>query len=180
MLASNRPGCFSSPLCYREKIDPCISCQFTDQCKKESAARAERLKVRFNIHLISTKTNLSTKRQISGSVCATTGSLIPNKKAQEFIERFERKGINLPESVKAGVNPFINTTPAFMRIGVNVLLSGLLRRDTLKQALMTELGWSESSSASHVGIIVNILLGSGAATETNGLLLPVTVQLEAV
>ena len=51
-----------------------------------------------------------------------------------------------------GINPFAETGPGFIRILVDLLLSGGVTYATYKARLMQELGWTEGSAASNVAI----------------------------
>ena len=173
MSVNQNPGCFGSALCYAENADPCLSCNYSVACKPAAVARAESLRLKFGINSISAMTRKPIIR--TATTTAPVVQFSPNKKAQEFIAAFGRRGIDLREEVIKKVNPFKTTTPVFMRVGIDLLLKEGLQRNTLKTALMKELSWSESSATSHVGIIFNVLIGAGAVDIKGSTLTAVTL-----
>lgn len=153
------PGCFGSPTCHAATALPCAQCPFEASCGPIAARVAEGLRRKYGIDTL--------LRRVSTRGRAVASGAMPVK-VREYLDRFQSRGIDLPRAAAMGVNPFQGQPPAFMRVAMDLLLRGTLTRETLREALMRELAWTESSAQSHVSIAVALLLHSGTAVEQSG------------
>lgn len=62
------------------------------------------------------------------------------------------------------VNPFAQSGPSFMRVACDLLLNGGFTKATLKAHLMSLLGWSKGTAATHVAMTAVLLYAFGIAT----------------
>jgi hypothetical protein len=62
----------------------------------------------------------------------------------------------------------VKSVPAWLRIALSALCSGGFTRASLRAALIAELGWTDSTAASHVSMVVALLPTFGATQETDG------------
>lgn len=67
--------------------------------------------------------------------------------------KIEAMRVLLPQ----GQNPFEQTGPSYMRVACSMLTNGGFLRSELKTALMTQLGWSDGTAATHVSIASALL-----------------------
>ena len=160
-MSANHPGCYGSPLCCRPTQSPCLPCPFMQDCKIAAQQRATRLRASYGIDAFFGVGGI--KRSARAEPEVANAAPAPNKKASELIAVLARKGIDVPGEIRANRNPFSIRPPAYMRIAVDQLLAGGIERATLKSTFVEELGWTETSAASHVGIATGALLGLGVA-----------------
>lgn len=87
---------------------------------------------------------------------------IPNQKAQAQAVVLCKS--NMIEIAKKefgeGRNPFLEG-PKYLSVAAEALLEGGFTRSTLKERYVKDLGWTESTSASHVSIVVGLLPAFG-------------------
>lgn len=62
------------------------------------------------------------------------------------------------------VNPFAQSGPSFMRVACDLLLNGGFTKATLKERLMSALGWSKGTAATHVAMTAVLLYAFGIVT----------------
>jgi hypothetical protein len=87
-----------------------------------------------------------------------------NKKPREMLMRWRAMGIDFT-AIKRGVNPFIEASSAFARVGVNWLLRNsdkIVTKQGLIACFVTELNWSAGTANSHAGILLDVLRYEGA------------------
>lgn len=63
--------------------------------------------------------------------------------------------------VLAGVNPFAESGPSFMRVACALLVKGAFTKASLKTELMDELGWTDGTAAAHVSQAIGFLEAFG-------------------
>ena len=87
-------------------------------------------------------------------------------KPRELAERLLRSGrvVSIQRDVQAGRNPFATAKPEFLRVAFDALLAGGCSRSALKQRFQDQLGWSEGTASSHVGIVTALLPWLGVAS----------------
>jgi hypothetical protein len=99
--------------------------------------------------------------QVKFEVDDATGLVVAKLpvKSREIAIRMCKAGSleELREDVKVGVNTFKSGGPAFLRVTVDKLLGGGFTRRSLKEAFISELGWSENAASSHVSISCSLL-----------------------
>lgn len=167
-----RPGCFGGALTHQPDDSACKDCEFAAGCAPASAESLTRLRAALHI-TVETKTPARkasrTPAPERGDSAALVGEL--PLKVRQLVERIERKGVKVGDSLRAGINPF--DTPVFLKVAAHLLLKlpGGFDRNTLRAALMHKFGWAEQTTASHVGQIFHLLPALGAAVEMNGRLL---------
>lgn len=83
---------------------------------------------------------------------------IKNAKAKEIAYRMVKGGDveNLKTALLAKVNIYADRGPAFMRIAVDMLLSGGLTKSSLRKRLEKDLDWTEGTAGPHVAQAVAI------------------------
>lgn len=160
------PGCFGSALTHREGSPECHGCPFADQCAPLSTQRLAALRERLGVVKGRTKKPPAPTIETPDGVELT----IP-RKVLDLIQRVDRAGIKVTESLLRGENPF-TSTPTFLRVCCHVLLKvpGGVNRKTLTMALQRKLDWTEATASAHAGQAVHLLTALGAISEMNGLL----------
>jgi hypothetical protein len=94
------------------------------------------------------------------------------KKAAEHASRFIKSGLleRMRKDLLAGVNPFAQSKPEFMRIVCDALITGGTTRSALKQRFVQELGWGDSAASSHVSQVWPLFTKFNIAVEIDGCL----------
>ncbi len=174
---TNHPGCFGSPLCHAHNALPCTRCPFEAACAEEATRVAAKLRDSFGLN--SVMKVRPPRRPISAatiSAAKTLNVLEPDglpKKAQQLVQTWSQRGIDLRRAVQMRANPFELAPPKFMRIIMRELLAGGFTRQGVRRALIEELGWSDASAASHVSFGIAALNHVGVVKEEEGRLVPV-------
>jgi hypothetical protein len=102
---------------------------------------------------------------------ATLIATLPKKSAEHAL-RFIKHGLldAMRKELPAGVNPFAQIKPEFMRVICDALIAGGTTRSALKQCLVNALDWGDSTAASHVGMAWPIFTRFEIAVENDGVL----------
>ena len=84
---------------------------------------------------------------------------LPVKPAQ-LAESFCKRGIieRMRNDLPVGRNPFDDMKPPFMRVVCDLLLAGGFTKIELREAFQKRMEWTESTSRSHVSIVISVLL----------------------
>lgn len=159
---SMMPGCFGSPLCYSETRTPCSVCIHASECGVAAEARASRLKERYHLDAYMGQPDLKQRRREVKAPAALNAPVV-NKKSKELIDTLSRRGIDLPRAIEMGINPFDTQPPQYMRIACGALMAGGFDRAGLRSRYVSELGWTDTSASSHVGIATGVLVALGVA-----------------
>lgn len=105
-------------------------------------------------------------------------------KPREIAIRLCKKGDldQLRDDIAHGRNTFAQSGPGFLRVAIDMLLSGGFAKSELRKRLQEQLGWSEGTAMSHVGIACALLLAFKFAQESSGrfVLVPVIERNNAV
>ena len=161
------PGCFGSALTYKESQVECQTCPFAERCKPISEARMERLRAKLGIAVKPAKPVVERKQIVKDA-----GVMTLPKKVEELMERIDRAGIKITESLREGRNPFADKKkPAFLLVACHLLLhlsGNQISRQGLCEAFMKKFEWSEGTAAAHALQASQLLVAVGAATETDG------------
>ena len=156
------PGCYGSALTFDVGSAECSQCMFAVQCGPKSEARMRYLREKLNLPMPKTKA----KPPVAAQARPVEMSL--PKKVVDLLERIERAGIRVTESLSQGHNPF--TKPMFLRVACHLLLHlpDGIDMPTLTRALAKKLEWQEATAAAHAIQARQALIALGAAEEHNG------------
>lgn len=156
------PGCYGSALTFDVGSAECSQCMFASQCGPKSEARMRYLREKLQLPM----PKIKSKAPVDVQARAVEMSL--PKKVVELLERIERAGIRVTESLKAGHNPFIK--PAFLRVTCHLLLhlKDGIDTPTLTTALARKLDWQTGTAAAHAIQARQALIALGTAEELNG------------
>lgn len=173
MTTMPRPGCFGSPTCHNPGQAPCTQCPFQATCAQVSKRVAIGLRRKYGIEPLLSKRGRADARQANAPKPNPTHvtRIAPGDmavKAKEQLARMAARGIDLRRAVAMRANPFESAPPAFMRVALDRLFAGSFTRDELRAHLTHELGWGDGTALSHVGIVVALLLATGAARDDDG------------
>lgn len=162
------PGCYGTAMGFSTKSTECINCNFKPECEPLSAERLAKLRDDLGIKV--PKKTPGRKRNSRDSSQSELVSDLP-KKVAALIDRFDREGLKITESLKNRENPFVRN-PKFMRIACHLLLNinKGFDRQTLTTAYMKSLDWSEGTAKAHVSQVFKVLTHLDAAVELNTML----------
>jgi hypothetical protein len=166
--AMPRPGCFGSPLCHHANQLPCTRCPFNESCGQVAERVALGLRRKYGIEPLLRRPPTALERRKTKAV-----TLQWPVKVREHLDRIAARGLDLPRAVRMRANPFADAPPAFLRVSFDLLLRGGFSREELRAHLMRTQSWSDGTALSHVGIAVGVLLGTGAAQEEGGRIIPI-------
>lgn len=161
----NAPGCFGSALCFRVESPECQVCAFAQQCAPVSIENLELLRDQFGI-TIKQKRKPRRPAQVTDDGLKLIGEL--PVKVQEILERCDRLGIRITESLRERRNPF-PARPLHLRLLCHLLLKlpdGIDQR-VLESLYRKKLGCTEITSESYASQAVKTLMAVGAV-EQNG------------
>lgn len=166
------PGCFGSALAYKDGDSVCMGCVFQAQCQPVHVEARIALRQRLGIK---TPEEIKAEKQPVAKVVFKDQSpeaLALPKKVQELVDKLDRGGYNVVESLKSGQNPFGAAMP-FMKIAAHLLLALAPRqktidRDLLTTAFVSKLGWQENTAEAHARMAIQALTHIGAVENMDG------------
>lgn len=94
-----RPGCFGSPLCFKETHAVCIACPFAAECQTLGASRLEVLHKHYGVVSKSKKTSAPKPEPVK-------------PKAMPAPKPIERRLMLIGRALRAGKNPFSPHQPS--------------------------------------------------------------------
>jgi hypothetical protein len=164
---SHAPGCFGSALTFKSTAPECISCQFATKCEPISTDRLAKLRAKFGITPPERQKSSRVQNGVQREHARPTFTL--STKATELLNRIEKEGIRVTESLSRRQNPF-NSRPAFMKITCHLLLAmeDGLTRDILVAAFERKLNWANNTARTHALLATQVLTALGATHEING------------
>lgn len=156
------PGCFASPLIFKEKAKECAECAFCSQCGPRAVARLAVLREHYGV---------KTKVEKPVTRAPLEEGELP-KKVRELIERVQRTGISIGAILRAGKNPF-TAKPSFLKLACHLLIAfpNGVSRDNLRYAFQSKLNWTQGTATAHVLQAAQALIALDAAEEVDGRLM---------
>ena len=138
-----------------------MTCPFKDRCHPIAKASREAMLARLRPKTVA--------KPAEAAAPGPTGSALP-KKVMEWMQRIERAGIQVAESIRGGRNPFKPGQCKHLYIACQFLLGckGGFYRSLLQKQLEKHCGWSEGTAAAHALQAVQILKAYHIADEVNG------------
>lgn len=89
-------------------------------------------------------------------------------KTQAIVLCKQNKIESAVRDLAAGVNPFAESPPKYLRVVCDLLLGGGFTRASCKEALIAQLGWSDGTAAAHVSMACAVVAAFNIAQETSG------------
>lgn len=91
-------------------------------------------------------------------------------KARPVAVMFCKTGMlgRVKKCLQEGRNALVETGPGWLRVAIDLLLSGGFVRSELREAMRRELSWEDSSAGPHTSMAVALLVGFGIANEMEG------------
>lgn len=168
------PGCFGSALAFKEDDSVCQGCVFKAQCEPVHVEARVALRARLGIPSLQEVKAAAAAPKAAFKDQSPEALALP-KKVQELVDKLDRGGYNVVESLKRGENPFGASMP-FMKIAAHLLLALAPRnksidRDLLTTAFVSKLGWQENTAEAHARMAIQALTHIGAVTNDNGAIL---------
>ena len=90
-------------------------------------------------------------------------------KAQSFATQLCKTGLikRIKKDLSAGINPLSKTGPKFLSVAITELIDGGFTRSELRAKFITEFNWTDSTSASHVSLVIKLLVMFEIAVEND-------------
>lgn len=169
------PGCYGSALAFKEDDSVCMGCVFKAQCQPVHIEARAALRTRLGI-VTPEEAKIAKAAAPAAPKAAfkdqSAAALALPKKVQELVDKLDRGGYNVVESLKNGQNPFGAALP-YMKIAAHLLIALAPRgksidRQLLTTAFVSKLGWQENTSEAHARMAIQALTHIGAVDNIDG------------
>lgn len=182
-----KPGCFGLSISSGYDLSLCRSCQYRSECGSESGVFADR--IANNLTQIELGEILRKRQKKSkGSIYPTRSAknLLVSRvgfteeqhsmlaivrtrysKAERLMRHIFKNRIDIRESLRKGVNPYLSQdSHSYMVHVLDLLLKdGGFTRSELRRTLIYKMNWTEGTANSHVLICIHTLKEIGVISE---------------
>ena len=176
-------GCYGSVICNKAESEICQKCSLAIACFELVKENTEKIKARHEVDTSVLERRNYQRDVMAGkitNVIPHSGkretltdyqkSIVENEafpvKARKLVASLFRKGITggyLRTLMKAGVNPFANSTPVILDVTCRLIMRGKLSRANLRSAFIS-LGQSDKTALAQANVVVHGFLMMGVLT----------------
>jgi len=184
------PLCYGLAAAYSLKSEICKGCSWRESCGERAGAMMKRLRSGLADAATASVSEtvveecpgktppiaLERVRVVSATSTASETTSVPStsnelpKNARKLLERLARGGIDLQAQLDAGVNPFDEKGPEFLRVVFALIQTGPFSRRSFRDAFVLTGGVTEGTAASHVSFTVPALIHLGVIEEVGGVI----------
>lgn len=167
----DKPGCFGSAITYNPTTRSCKDCEDAPQCRVSARQRIEEVRSLVSVEAVLKMSHKGPQRLTAEperfdldlpAAAQKLIAMIPHN-AQRTAAALVRTKINLRKVLMEGFNPIPHQKPLAISVLFDLLLLGVVDRNTYMLTLKDKLGHSPATAASQASIGFAVVTGLGIA-----------------